>query len=120
MQGRPEPNEMVSKPLYSQRSIKNDLALPLSFRIDIIEDNVYQFLGVAPDHLKYVGLETIFRGSLRPCAPPPSHNIPLEREAKSVDPKSAAARTLTREQKYFHFVFKHLCWSLNQIYKNKH
>ena len=87
--------------------------LALSFRIDIIEDNVYQFLGVAPDHLKYVGLETIFRGSLRPCAPPPSHNIPLEREAKSVDPKSAAASALTREQKYFYLVFKYLCWSLN-------
>ena len=51
---------------------------------------------------------------------PPSHNIPFEREAKSVDPKSAAASALTREQKYFYLVFKHLCWNLTSIYKNKH
>ena len=37
VQNRHEPRKMVSKPLYSEMSIENDLALPLNVRIDIIE-----------------------------------------------------------------------------------
>ena len=37
MQGLHEPRKMFSKPPYSQMSIKNDLALHLYVRIDIIK-----------------------------------------------------------------------------------
>ena len=46
VQGRQEPSKMVSKPLDSEISIKNDMALPLFFRIDIIEVMYTNFLKI--------------------------------------------------------------------------